>query len=169
MQHEAGGAAPSTRWYLAYTEPRREAHAQEHLLRQAYETYLPLYGRVEPMFPRYLFFRPSQASQSIAPVRSTRGIQAVVRFGYQYAQVPQTLIDAIREQEARHTAGNPASRRPQTGQRVRVTDRASAFAGLEGLVHSSADQRVVVLMAILGRQTPVRMQVENVEVIQANG
>lgn len=165
MHCDTGDTAEQTRWYLAYTEPRRESYAREHLDRQGYDTYLPLYGRVDPMFPRYLFFRPSRPSQSIAPARSTRGVQAVVRFGCLYARVPQDLIDLIREQEALRRNEAPMGRLPRAGQRVRVKSNAPALAGLEGLVHSSADRRVIVLMEILGRQTPVRIQLENVEVI----
>ena len=165
MHYETRETAMLLRWYLAYTEPRREALAQEHLSRQGYEAYLPLYGAIEPMFPRYLFFRPASASQSIAPVRSTRRIQMVVRFGSTYARVPQELIAAIREQEALKKLYASGARRPQPGQRVRVQQSAPALAGLEGLVHSSAARRVVVLMEILGRQTPVRLQAEDLEVI----
>lgn len=162
---QAVQAVTSSRWYLVYTEPRRETVARQQLDRQGYETYLPLYGRIEPMFPRYLFFRPSSSSQSIAPVRSTRGVQAVVRFGSVYARVGQELIDAIREQEARNAHASRDGVRPQPGQRVRVQSDVPVFAGLEGLVHSSAERRVVVLMEILGRQTPVRLQAENLDVI----
>lgn len=162
---QTGQAAASPRWYLAYTEPRREAVAKEQLDRQDYETYLPLYGRIEPMFPRYLFFRPSRASQSIAPVRSTRGIQAIVRFGNVYARVEPELIGAIREQESRQAQAARHGRRPQPGQRVRVLSDVPMLAGLEGLVHSSAERRVIVLMEILGRQTPVRLPAGHLEVI----
>jgi len=165
MHYETGEEAMPARWYLAYTEPRRESIAKEHLDRQGYETYLPLYGSIEPMFPRYLFFRPACPSQSIAPARSTRGVQAVVRFGSLYARVPWELIAAIREQEALRRHRTPPDRRPRPGQRVRVQFNAPALAGLEGLVHSTASQRVVVLMEILGRQTPVKLQAENLEVI----
>jgi len=165
MHCETGDATEPTHWYLVYTEPRREPYAREHLDRQGYDTYLPLYGRSDPLFPRYLFFRPSRPSQSIAPASSTRGVQAVVRFGCLYARVPQSLIELIREQETQHLNARPEGRLPRAGQRVRVRSSAPALAGLEGLVHSSADRRVIVLMEILGRQTPVKMQLENVEVI----
>ena len=53
-------------WYLVQSKPRNEARALENLLRQGYETYLPLIEverlqrgkllkRLEPLFPRYLF------------------------------------------------------------------------------------------------------------------
>ena len=165
MQTETWDTAEEARWYLAYTAAKRESLALEHLGRQGYETYMPLFGRAEPMFPRYLFFRPHNAAQSIAPVRSTRGVQAVVRFGVLYARVSNELVNAIKEQEMRvqHTYRVPMS--PRAGQRIRVKDDAAVFAGLEGLVQASADRRVVVLMEILGRQTPVSMPVENIEIV----
>lgn len=165
MQYQTGDVAGSTFWYLAYTESRREPYAREQLNRQGYETYLPLYGHSEPLFPRYLFLRPSRPTQSIAPARSTRGVQTVVRFGCLYARVPHSLIEHIKEQETLRRNDAAAARIPQAGQRVRVKTNAPGLAGLEGLVHSSAQQRVIILMEILGRQTPVRMQVQNIEVI----
>ena len=166
MQIATGVAPQDSRWYLAYTAARRESQAREHLQRQGYEVYLPLYGRVEAMFPRYLFFRPSSSAQSIAPVRSTRGVQAVVRFGMLYARVSDALLEAIRQQEALLTASDSlAGNALSPGQKVRVKDGTSAFAGLEGLVHLSADRRVVVLMELLGRQTPVSIPVENIEIV----
>jgi len=152
-------------WYVAYTEPRREALAREHLHRQGYECYLPLLGALEPMFPRYLFFRPASVSQSIAPVRSTRGVQAVVRFGSIYAQVPPSLIETVQEQETQYRQRAPGSPPLRPGQRVRLHTANNALTGLEGLVHVSATRRVIVLMEILGRQTLVKIPAENIEVV----
>jgi len=74
----------STGWHVVYTKPRQERVAEENLLRQHYETWLPLIGKwtrrapgwaceAQPMFPRYLFLRTTDAQQSLAPVRSTLG------------------------------------------------------------------------------------------------
>ena len=78
----------ATHWYLAYTKPRCEHTASAQLARQGYAVYLPLYKtlvrtaegmavRHGPMFPRYVFFRPGSAGQSIAPVRSSVAVGAV--------------------------------------------------------------------------------------------
>ena len=88
------------RWFLAYTKPRLEQVALINLELQAFEAYLPLYKKFkkteqgpvsffEPMFPRYILFRPSNPEQSISAVRSTKGIANLVRFGFQ----PATLHD----------------------------------------------------------------------------
>lgn len=162
MQNETGRLPCDESWYLAYTEARRELVARDHLERQGYATYLPMYSEAVPMFPRYIFFRPGRLTQSIAPVRSTRGIQTVVRFGSQYARVTPQLISAIRTQESQCAV---RTRKLQIGQRVRVQDKVSGLAGLEGLVDSCANRRVVVLMEILGRQTPVRLAEDHLEAV----
>src|SRR5215210_7146750 len=90
-------------WYLVYAKPRQESVAQTNLVRQGYETYLPLVrqtvkrqGRrvtvVGPMFPRYLFIRLDTQSDNWAPIRSTLGVVSLVRFGQQAPQVPDALV-----------------------------------------------------------------------------
>ena len=62
------------RWYAAYTQPRNEALAIEHLARQGFDVYCPRYqkrrshaGKIDlvasPLFPRYVFiaFDPEAA------------------------------------------------------------------------------------------------------------
>ena len=111
-----GDAPPFDRWYLAYTKPRQEQIAQVNLEQQAFEAYLPLYKKFkkteqgpvalfEPMFPRYILFRPSKPEQSISAVRSTKGIATIVRFGFEPAMLQDDLVQRIRQLEQdRHHA-----------------------------------------------------------------
>ncbi len=176
----AVGDSPAA-WYVAYTEPRQENLAVANLQRQGFLTYLPLYktgkkkssksaacgsapARVgyEPMFPRYMFFKPSSHKQSISTVRSTRGINSIVRFGPNFALVQPDILAAIQEHErqrSREEPGDIGSLEP--GCRIRLND--AALNGLEGLVHSVSTQRVIVLMEILGRQTRVKLPQHQVE------
>ena len=68
------------KWLVAYTKPRLELVALQNLERQNFEVYLPRYKKFknteegpvpvfEPMFPRYILFRPSKAEQSIEAER----------------------------------------------------------------------------------------------------
>lgn len=169
-------------WYVAYTLPRQESVAQANLQRQGFQTYLPLYKTIkrqstigssagidcvaaavhEPMFPRYIFFRPSTCKQSIAAVRSTRGVQSIVRFGMEFALLRPEILDRIQEQELRQNRAEPDCAPPfQPGRRVRL--RNPALSGLEGLVHSASSKRVMLLMEILGRQIAVKLEPEQVE------
>ena len=94
-------------WFLAWTRPRLEVLAEQNLLQQKFDVYLPLYKGIkkteagshavfEPMFPRYIFFRPSCDKQSIILVRSSRGIGNVVSFGHIPATVSSETLSAIR-------------------------------------------------------------------------
>jgi len=149
-------------WYVAHTKPRQEHIAQENLFRQGYSVYLPLMKvfknvrnrqvvRFEPLFPRYIFFQPADAQQSIAPVRSTLGISAIVRFGQVPAILsPETLKTIQAFESSRNAADFEEISTFKPGKIVVVTD--GPFAGVEGLVSMASEQRVVVLMQLLGKQ-----------------
>ncbi len=160
------------RWYLVYTKPRAEAVAEENLLRQSYESYLPMMritrkrqGRlvdvVEPMFPRYLFIRLDKVRDNWAPIRSTVGVTSVVRFGGEPALVPDALIDWLRSRE--NESGLQARKRQslEPGQKVRVFE--GPLKDFEGIVMArNSNERVVVLLDILGRATRVAMDPSDV-------
>ena len=99
------------KWQVAYTKPRQEQVAFQNLELQSFETYLPRYKKFknteagpvpvfEPMFPRYILFRPSKAEQSIETVRSTKGISHVVRFGHEPGVVSANMVITIKAFEA---------------------------------------------------------------------
>lgn len=156
------------RWYLAYTKPRQESIAQVNLAQQAFDVYLPLYKKFkkteqgpvalfEPMFPRYILFRPGKPEQSISAVRSTKGIATIVRFGFEPAQIHNELVHRIRQHEQdRQRATLQELSNLQKGQTVRL--KHTALAGLEGLVQSVSSKRVAVLLEILGRPTVVQLE-----------
>lgn len=160
-------------WFVAYTKARQESIAQANAQRQGFLTYLPMYRIVkraeettehrEPMFPRYLFVQPSRPGQSVAPLRSTRGIQSMVSFGEALATMPDASLDSIRHYEhwrnraEPHTIGSI-----QPGCRVRLKD--NSLEGLEGLVQDVSSKRVVVLLALLGRRQSVAVEHEQLEV-----
>ncbi len=155
-------------WYLVHTKPRQEKCAQENLVRQGYECYLPTFPKEkllkngvtvaqEPLFPRYLFIRLGQghADQSWTPIRSTKGVSQLVRFGVNPAKVHDGLIDCLRATEAAVQANPEPLFTP--GEQVRLTD--GAFVGIEGVYHMvDGDRRVMVLIELMG--TPVVMQVD---------
>ena len=166
------------RWYLAYTKPRQEETAADQLARQGYEVYLPLYKTwprsgakraepaqaacFEPMFPRYVFFKPASAAQSLSPARHTRGVCSLVSFGLGPAQVGPALVDGIRALEALRSAANAQTLTPfQPGTAVRL--KGDQLQALQGLVIATSAQRVTVLLEILGRPTTVQTRHDQIE------
>lgn len=163
-------------WYLVYAKPRQEEVARFNLQQQGFEAYVPLYKKFkkteqgpisvfEPMFPRYLFFRPTSSGHSLSTVRSTRGVTSLVRFGFEPAVVADTLIERIRQLEQdRNEATLQQISDIKAGQLVRL--KHTALGDIQGLVQSVSSKRVAVLLEILGR--PAVVQVEYFQVQPAD-
>ncbi len=148
-------------WYVVYTKPKGETVAQENLLRQNYLVRLPLVRKVvrrqvslEPLFPRYLFFKPSSERQSLSPVRSSVGVTSIVRFGMDLAVLSDQCCNSIMNFALEQQQGGVDAlldvQGIREGQKVLVNT--GPFAGLEGLVSSVAKDRVMVLMSLLGKE-----------------
>jgi transcriptional antiterminator RfaH len=163
----AQSSVPSTlAWYLIHTKPRQEALALSNLSRQGFECYMPMLRLqkirqrktalvAEPMFPRYLFIRldTSGSGQSWSPIRSTLGVNQLVRFGGQPAKVDGQLIDLIRSREQ----GTHAQPLFTAGDNVTVAD--GPFAGLEAIYQNTdAESRSMILLNILSK--PVAMRID---------
>ena len=155
-------------WFAVYTKPRQEHIALEHLQRQQFDCFLPMainpyqrrslrQLRIEPLFPRYLFLNAVADQQSLGPVRSTRGVASLVRFGVELAHIPETIIRAIRsrcDNETGLVRLDPVAVQP--GDKVRVFD--GPLAGVNGLFQAcSGEQRALLLIEFMGRQTRVEV------------
>lgn len=160
-------------WYSVWCKPRQEAWAEENLKRQNFHVYLPririrrLLRRqwihiVEPLFPRYLFIQIDLLRLSVAPVRSTRGVVGLLRFGREPAVVPGAVIDALLQRE------DPACGLRQdshtllcAGDAIKLVD--GALAGMEGIfVQEDGEKRVTVLLDLLGKANKIRVNCDSV-------
>jgi len=161
-------------WYLIYAKPNQEAVAQQQLEQQGYTTYLPMImnakrrnGRrryvEEPFFPRYLFIRLDQTNDNWAPIRSTIGVSTIVRFGMQPVSVSDEVIEFIKQREnpeGLHEIQDELSK----GDNVRVLD--GPMMGLEGVfVAKTSEQRVMLLLDLMGKSTRVQIDVDAIEVV----
>ena len=178
-------------WYVAYTQARQEHVAAANLEWQHYNVYLPLFKTIrkaarrndervgagaqdpvrsaphaahEAMFPRYVFFQPRDAKQSIGPVKSTRGVSFVLMFGGQPATIQEPLIQEIRAlEELRNRASLETLSPFQPGRRARLVD--PRLSGLEGLIQAVSKDRVTLLLSILGRDKTVQVDHQQLELV----
>lgn len=101
-------------WYVIHTKPRQERVALENLERQGYRCYLPMlqaqrirrgkWQEIEEcMFRRYLFIRLIAGQSNFAPIRNTRGVSGLVRFGVTPAIVPDEMVEALMALPAQET------------------------------------------------------------------
>jgi len=154
------------RWYAVCCKPRQEAVAEENLLRQGYRVYLPRIrmrqrrrgqwiDAVEVLFPRYIFIRLDPKRRSTAPVRSTRGVVGLVRFGGQPAVLPDAVMEALRQREDADS-GLHQDDRPlfNAGEPIKLVD--GPLSGMEGIfTQQDGDKRVIVLLELLGKANKV--------------
>lgn len=161
-------------WYAVHTHARAEFKAYEHLRRQSYQTYLPRYAKtvrharrtqqvLRPLFPRYLFISLDLTTQSWWSIRSTIGVTGIVCFGDFPASLPSGFIETLASQE--DESGNihrAPFRRLKSGDPVVILD--GPFSRLVGVCESMTDdERVAILLDLLGRKVRVRLDVEAVE------
>ena len=168
-------------WHVAYTKPRSEIRAQENLIAQGFEVFLPmceversLRGKLilssEPLFARYLFFRATQMA-NWAAVRSTRGVSHLLRFGActEPVVVTNELIDLLRNMQASdQVSDHQSSRRAlfTMGQNVEI--KSGPFAGLSGYFQkmSSSDNgqtRALILIELLGKMQALYIPIDQLQ------
>lgn len=164
-------------WFLVRTEMRRENTAMSRLLSQSYDIYFPRISRrvrrkgkrlrqIFPLFPQYLFLRLRTGEQSISPVRSTKGVLGVVKFGSEYAVVPDSIVESLRAKaDIRTGLHHIEERRLWPNKPVRVNG--GTFDGFEGIfLRECGEDRVLILLDIIGQSTPVKIPEALVEAIQ---
>jgi transcriptional antiterminator RfaH len=161
------------RWYVVQTQPHSERKACSHLIRQGFETYLPQYLKKRrharkteivpaPLFPRYLFVLFDIATQPWRPIRSTIGVNHLVCQGDSPASVCHGVVQGLKGRE--DELGfikliNPL--RFARGDQVRVLD--GVFSNWVGLFEGMTDEeRVTVLLELLGRKVRVVMDLDSV-------
>ncbi len=166
----------SNNWYLVHTKARQEATALTHLQRQNYTAYLPMmhsnkrvrsaYQQViEPMFARYLFISLSESQDDWGPIRSTRGVSGLVRFGGVAATVPAALVELIKQREMLWETKPPAEIEFALGDSVRIVD--GVMQGYEGVVaEKNSTKRVTLLLEIVGKAARVDISTDAIVNLQ---
>lgn len=149
-------------WYAIFCKPRQDARAALHLANQSYTVFRPLARvrhrtvqgfqyRVESLFPRYLFIRLDDCGQSWAPIRSTRGVAALVHVGgSEPATVPDALIGNLRARMA-DTGWIDLQAVQEFHAREPVVVVDGPFSGYDAIYEcTNGADRVVVLLNLLG-------------------
>lgn len=99
------------RWYLVQCKPKQDFRALENLQHQGYHCLLPTYQaellrrgqwakKEEPLFPGYLFIELDSLKDNWMSIRSTRGVNQVVRFGDTPLPIPAQVIDNLKKSQA---------------------------------------------------------------------
>jgi len=154
-------------WFVVETLPRQERLAEQHLLRQGFSTYLPLYQQrrrharredivSRPLFPNYLFVQIDLMQGRWRSVNGTIGCKRLVGFGEAPQPLPSRVIEVLRGRADANGFIQMTDPMDQfrEGMPARITE--GPFADMIGLFQCrSDDMRVVLLLEMLGRPTRV--------------
>ena len=155
-------------YYAVHSHRGAEHKASLHLSRQGFRAYLPHYLAQrsharrhdwvkKPLFPGYLFVHLDLGRDRWRAVYSTIGVRGLLSSGGQPLAVPTEVIEEIRAREdSRGFVLLGGGHTFHRGDRVRVTE--GLFRDTEGLFECrSDDERVFVLLEMLGRQVKVNV------------
>lgn len=161
-----------TKWFLAQLKPKSYRIAKRNLAQQGFATFLPMIEetrrlrgvfvtQLRPLFPGYIFVALDMRQGGWRSVNSTIGVTRLVSLGPQPTEVPAGLIQQLQRscdpsgklQTHAHLAPGDT-----------VTLRRGPFAELVATIDSLApDQRVWVLMDIMGAPVRVTVRAENLQ------
>ncbi len=164
----------NTSWFLAQMKPNCANIAEKNLKRQGFNTFLPLEEEtrqrngkfitaMRPLFPGYIFVAFDVARGLWRTVNSTYGITRLVSFGKEPTPVPRDLVSHLMLRcDAKGKVMPPQSLEP--GDQVTLTK--GPFANFIAEVEQIApDRRVWVLMEIMGGQTRVAVEPDQLRAV----
>jgi transcriptional antiterminator RfaH len=164
-------------WYVIHTKPKQELRAAQNLELQGYTIFLPtipvqklLKNTVhiihEPLFARYLFIQLDQINSNWFPIRSTRGVHMILRFGINtepvkvHSQLIEDLKNLVTEKSPKPLFIG--------GESIIIQD--GAFKGLEAtfqklLNEPSGESRAMILIDILGKTQDLKISTQHIKIL----
>jgi len=161
-------------WFLAQVRPNCHTMAERNLRQQHFQTFLPMHeepkrraGRfvssLRPLFAGYMFVAFNTAKGGWRKINSTYGVTRLVSFADEPQPVPLDLISRLM---LRCDGGGKLlpPRILNPGDAVRISG--GPFADFVATVEKiSSDQRVWVLLDLMGRTTRVAVEAEALQAV----
>jgi len=162
------------RWYVAYTQPGKENLAAGQLAAQGFKTYLPKYRKTvrharkvtdikAPLFPRYIFVAFDLDLSRWRAINGTRGISYLLTMGEKPSAVPTGVVEEIKSRETQDQLIELEPNVPyDPGDSLEITSGALTRQ-VGNFIRVDTNQRIVMLLELLGRELEVRLQPEDVQ------
>ena len=149
-------------WYLIKTKPRQEKIAIQKLENQGYEVFCPI-AKINNLpvvlFPGYLFAQLNNKTQDWSPINSTKGVSHFVKFGLNFAKVPNSVIKIFKTNQHITTEKFINLNKFKPGDKVQISD--GAFKNYMAIFKCyKSDERVILLMNLLGNDQSLSFKKE---------
>ena len=113
------------------------------------------------LFPGYLFIQLNEKTQNWSPINSTKGVSHFVKFGLNFAKVPNSVVEFIKTNQ-HITAGKLNNlNKFKPGDKVQISD--GTFKDYTAIFKCyKSDERVILLMNLLGCEQSLSIKKESV-------
>jgi transcriptional antiterminator RfaH len=164
------------KWYVIHTKAKEEFRAVDNLQNQGFEGYLPTcqvqkkqQGKIklvtEPLFSRYLFICLSDVTSNWFPLRSTRGVVSILRFGLTTdpVQVPDLIVHYLKQRCAKE---EPSHELFKQGEILEINQGPfKGFTGFYEKIQSSFDglNRALLLVEVLGSVQKLNIELQQLK------
>ena len=142
------------KWYLIKTKPRQENTVIINLENQEYTSYcaiVKINKNNVVLFLGYVFIYLDKKNENWSSVRSTKGVLNFVRFGLNFAQVPDPIIEYIRVNQSNSEEKLKKLIKFKEGDKVQITD--GVFKNCIAIFKSyNSEDRIILLMKLFGQQ-----------------
>lgn len=164
-------------WYVLRSKPNKEDFLAKQLESHEIEVFYPRLHvhpvnprsrKVKPYFPGYLFVHLDLQQNQASNFERLPGAVNLVNFGGEIAQVPDTMIKAIKNKiEKANREGGESEQSFKAGDRVKISE--GLFEGYEGILDVTlpGSERVKVLLKLLqNKNLKVELPLSYVSVIK---
>ena len=149
-------------WYLIKTKPRQENIAKQNLENQSYLIFCPIAkmnNKLIVLFPGYLFIQLNDKTQNWSPINSTKGVSHFVKFGLNFAKVPTSVVEFIKNNQHITTEKLINLKKFKPGDKVQISD--GVFKNWVAIFKCyKPDERVILLMNLLGSEQSLSIKKE---------
>ena len=159
-------------WFLLQFKPNSHRLAERNLMRQGFETFLPMQevtrrkstrfvNDLRPLFPGYMLVAFQPKSAPWRKINATIGVSKLVSFDGQPRPVPLDLVSALMQRC--DTAGKLLSAKQlAAGDQVELVT--GPFANFIATVETiDIEQRIWVLMECMGQRTRMHVKADQLQ------
>lgn len=163
-------------WYVVQTKPRQEKRAEENLINQGFDVFLPMLtveklrnGKIskliEPLFSRYLFVQLDLTTGHWNRIQHTLGVSKLLALGGVPLALPSNLI-AVLKTEQNHLINQTGLNTPFERLLVAKDEVLFTQGPLKGFLgvfqEHDGEARALVLVEILSKSHRITVDLSNI-------
>ncbi|MDB9918985.1 KOW motif-containing protein [Amylibacter sp.] len=160
----------SKEWFILQFKSNSHHLAAKNLNRQGFETFLPLHDTTsrrlsrfvntsKPLFPGYMFIKFDRTESEWHKINSTYGVSRIITFNSILKSIPTIFVDHLLK---RYDLSGKLIPMQKLKKGDHVTVLKGPFANFIATVEKyEADQRIWILMDLMGRKTNIQTPSDN--------